>query len=328
MDTERKPWAEAMGKLPKIHIRVPGTSANLGPGFDLMGMALKTYNEFDFIFPKDANFHSTYKNGEALPFSEKDDLVKKAYLSYFNQFLPGTMVPKYNCKMELSLPLRGGLGSSASAIVAGLCLGRAVHKKSDFEKSVPTEKEFLQFLSEWEGHPDNTLPAYLGGLIFAYSIQGEPIRFFRKKFPASVSLFVLTPEYSISTEESRKTLPANYITNDVIFNLSRIGAWMHFLDKSKFNDLLVALEDKMHTPYRVTKDSPLFKISEFLDKHHLGHCLSGSGPSLLIFMERKNVPRVLPKLEGEIKTLMENLKIPYHFKRVQTDNLGTKIQFH
>jgi homoserine kinase len=314
--------------LPKILIKVPGTSANLGPGFDLMGMALKIYNEFDFYFPREGKYTFSLRNGEELPFSEKDNLVLGSYKSYFDHFLKNVNPPQYDCKMKLSLPLKGGLGSSASAIVAGLCLAREVHRICKFNTELPSEKQFLQFLSEWEGHPDNTLPAYLGGFVFAYSTNGEELRYFRKKFPSSVSLFILTPEYSISTEESRKNLPKEYPTRDVIFNLSRLGAWMHFLDKRKFGDLLVALEDKMHTPYRISNSSPLHRVSTLLDADHVGHCLSGSGPSLLIFMERKNVLKLLPKLEREISELMNDMKIAYKLNRVRTEDLGTKISFH
>ncbi len=314
--------------LPKILIKVPGTSANLGPGFDLMGMALKIYNEFDFYFPREGSYQFAQKNGETLPFSSKENLVLESYESYFAHFLPEIKPPQYHCKMVLGLPLKGGLGSSASAIVAGLCLAREVHKILKFSVPVPSEKTFLQFLSEWEGHPDNTLPAYLGGFVFAYSTNGEKLKFFRKKFPASVSLFVLTPDYSISTEESRKSLPKQYPTGDVIFNLSRLGAWMHFLDKSKFVDLLVALEDKLHTPYRVGEGSPLYKISSLLDSHQLGHCLSGSGPSLLIFMERKNVAKILPKLEMELKDLLKEMNLTFKLSRLQADHLGTRISKH
>ncbi|WP_411824805.1 homoserine kinase [Leptospira sp. 'Mane'] len=314
-----------MASLPKIQIRVPGTSANLGPGFDLMGMALKIYNDFEFTFPMGKEYSIVQKNGEPLPFSSKDDLVREAYEDYFQHFLPNEEIPTYHCKMTLSLPLKGGLGSSASAIVAGLSLAREVHKRIKTTIPVPTEKEFLQFLAEWEGHPDNTLPAYLGGFVFAYSINKEPLRYFRKKFPSSVSLFILTPRLSISTEESRKTLPTQYSTEDVIFNLSRIGAWMHFLDKRKFSDLLVALEDKMHTPYRINASSPLLSITKVLEQERIGYCLSGSGPSLLLFVERKNASGIIPKLQKQIESKMKELSIPYSFQKIQADHIGTKI---
>ncbi|EOQ88487.1 homoserine kinase [Leptospira yanagawae serovar Saopaulo str. Sao Paulo = ATCC 700523] len=315
-----------MVRLPKILIQVPGTSANLGPGFDLMGLALGIHNEFEFQFSKEITETKTeMKNGDLLPFTKKENLVEEAYRSYFSKFAPKLIPPPYHCKMTLSLPLKGGLGSSASAIVAGLSLAREVHKRMEKE-SLPSEQEFTQFLAEFEGHPDNTLPAYLGGFVFAYSTFGEPIRYFRKKFPSSVAIFVLTPEFAVSTEESRKTLPKNYVTSDVIFNLSRIGAWMHFLDKRKFGDLLVGLEDKMHTPYRIPNSSPLFPLADTLKQEGIGYCLSGSGPSLLIFLERKSLKTKLNELEKKVASVMLDAGISYKFRRVKPDGLGVRIQ--
>ncbi|MCW7471618.1 homoserine kinase [Leptospira kanakyensis] len=315
-----------MIRLPKILIQVPGTSANLGPGFDLMGLALDLRNEFEFNFSKEITESKTeLKNGQKLPFSVKEDLVYQAYLSYFQKFLPSVNPPPYHCKMTLTLPLKGGLGSSASAIVAGLSLAREVHKRME-PNSLPKEPDFIQFLAEFEGHPDNTLPAYLGGFVFAYSTFGEPLRYFRKKFPASVAIYVLTPEFHVSTEESRKSLPKSYTTADVIFNLSRIGAWMHFLDKRKFGDLLVGLEDKMHTPYRIPESSPLFGLAESLKEAGIGYCLSGSGPSLLMFLERKSVKTKQTELEEMVKKGMLASGISYQFRRVKPDGLGVRIQ--
>lgn len=109
-----------MVRLPKILIQVPGTSANLGPGFDLMGLALGIHNEFEFQFSKEITETKTeMKNGDLLPFTKKEDLVEEAYRSYFSKFAPKLIAPPYHCKMTLSLPLKGGLGSSASAIVHG-----------------------------------------------------------------------------------------------------------------------------------------------------------------------------------------------------------------
>ncbi|TGL54111.1 homoserine kinase [Leptospira kemamanensis] len=315
-----------MVRLPKIHIQVPGTSANLGPGFDLMGLALDLHNEFEFQFSKEiTETKNELKNGNPLPFSKKEDLVEQSYRSYFSKFAPGLDIPAYHCKMTLALPLKGGLGSSASAIVAGLSLAKEVHKRLDKE-SLPTEQAFIQYLAEFEGHPDNTLPAYLGGFVFAYSTFGEPIRYFRKKFPSSVAIFVLTPEFAVSTEESRKTLPKSYVTSDVIFNLSRIGAWMHFLDKRKFGDLLVGLEDKMHTPYRIPSSSPLYPLADTLKQEGIGYCLSGSGPSLLLFLERKVVKTKQTELERKVEKVMMEAGIRYQFRRVKPDGMGVRIQ--
>lgn len=315
-----------MVTLPKFLIKVPATSANLGPGFDLMGMSLDVHNEFEFVFAGKKEFLTTLKNGEALPFPSSEDLVLTAYQKYFQEHSNLKSPPFYHCKMKLALPLKGGLGSSASAIVAGLTLAHEVQKRLCPKDEVLNEKEFLQYLAEFEGHPDNTLPAYLGGFVFAYSVFGEEVRYFRKKFPNSVAVFVLTPKFYVSTEESRKQLPKSYPTKDVIFNLSRIGAWMHFLEKRKFNDLIVALEDKMHTPYRISDSSPIFPILEVLEKLNVGYCLSGSGPSLLIFTERKYLKARESKIKQAIQTKFSELNIPFELKRVKTDHLGVQIK--
>ncbi len=315
-----------MSKLPKIQIRVPGTSANLGPGFDLMGMALKTYNTFSFTFPPIEEFVSELKGGLPPPFPKSEDLVWIAYRRYFEEFLPKVEPPPYHCKMDLNLPLKGGLGSSASAIVAGLTLAREVHKRKFLNDLVPLENRFLHFLASFEGHPDNTLPAYLGGLVFTYQMDEVHLRYVKKRFPNSVAVFAFTPEYAISTEESRKRLPTSYKTSDVIFNMSRVGAWMQFLDKRKFSDLQIALEDRIHTPYRVHSDFPIYSLLQKFKEKEIGICLSGSGPTLLLFTERKKAESVFAYLSLEIKTNLAE-QMPFQLKRIQTDWEGTKISF-
>lgn len=315
-----------MSQLPKIQIRVPGTSANLGPGFDLMGMALKTYNTFSFTFPPIEEFVSELKGGLPPPFAKSEDLVWIAYQRYFKEFLENEKSPTYHCKMDLNLPLKGGLGSSASAIVAGLTLAREVHKRKFPQKLIPQESRFLHFLASFEGHPDNTLPAYLGGLVFTYQMDDVHLKYVKKRFPNSVAVFAFTPEYAISTEESRKNLPTVYKTSDVIFNMSRVGAWMQFLDKRKFSDLRIALEDRIHTPYRLHSDFPLYPLLKKFQEKDIGFCLSGSGPTLLLFAERKKAESVFAYLSEEIKTNLAE-QMSYQLKRIQTDWEGTKISF-
>ncbi|HMV45386.1 MAG TPA: homoserine kinase, partial [Leptospiraceae bacterium] len=102
----------------KIYIRVPGTSANLGPGFDLLGMALKIYNEFYFTIDPNSNFTTLRIDNTPLPFSDKEDLLLEGYKKYFDLFLHKQKLIAYNVKMDLNLPFKGGLGSSASALTA------------------------------------------------------------------------------------------------------------------------------------------------------------------------------------------------------------------
>ncbi|WP_442915929.1 homoserine kinase [Leptospira sp. GIMC2001] len=312
--------------MPKsITISVPGTSANLGPGFDILGLALKVYNEFKFYFDPSIGYSATLKNGQALPFSESDDLVYSAYKNYFKIFLPNISYPTYQCKMELDLPMKGGLGSSASAVVAGFCLAREIHKDLYANQPIPSEARFLYELAMLEGHPDNTSPAYLGGFVLSYFDKRGHISYYKKKFPNSVAIFALTPNTEVSTHESRKVLPSTYSVDDVIFNMTRIATWIQFFETRRFSDLQLALQDRVHTPYRVPHISGLREIIAIAERKQMATCLSGSGPTLLIFMERKKVKSLEKAFGLEVAEVMKNLGVSYKLSRMQTDTIGVKI---
>lgn len=313
-----------MQKLKPIQILVPGTSANLGPGFDILGIAWKIYNEFSFRFEKN-EFQVSMRNGEELPFPLQDDLVYSSYHKYFSVFLPNKTIPPYQCKMRLNLPLKGGLGSSASAVVAGFTLAREVHKQIYMDVSLPSESKFLYELALIEGHPDNTIPAYLGGYVLSYFSGKEKLHYFKKRFPRSISTYIFCPHIPISTNESRKNLPQYYKTEDIIFNMARIATWMQFFETRKFGDLLLAIQDKIHTEYRLQGMPYLKKIIDLIQKKQMGFCLSGSGPSLLIFIPRKNAARIWGGFEAELKELANQENIKYSLFKVLPDQNGCII---
>ncbi|MBE7411736.1 MAG: homoserine kinase [Leptospiraceae bacterium] len=305
---------------------MPGTSANLGPGFDLMGLALKTYNSFFFEFSSDANFQSILKNGKATPFSRKDDLVYFSYNKYFEIFLPDKNRIPYNIVMDLSLPLKGGLGSSASACVAGFIAANTIHKKFYKEITPPKENEILFQLAKLEGHPDNTTPAYLGGFVFAYFTENEKLHYFKKKIPSNIDLFVFIPCYETDTNHSRKKLPLHYSTKDVIFNMARVGTWMEYIHNSKFEDLLLALDDQVHTPYRIQNEALLQEIQIYSKKNQIGFALSGSGPTILFFMEKIRKKHLVKNLEKEICSITKKTNTRFRFFQIEPDYKGSTIK--
>ncbi|MCE9501493.1 MAG: homoserine kinase, partial [Leptospira sp.] len=229
----------------RISLRIPGTSANLGPGFDIMGLALRIYNKFEFEFAENNDFSSLLENGTKPPFEPEDDLVLYSYKRYFETFLKGENPLPYKVRMSLGLPIRGGLGSSASAAVAGFTSANYIHKKIFKSKKIPSKEEFLYELAMIEGHPDNTTPAFCGGLIFAYFTDEKKLHFFKRRFPGNISLLLFTPDFQTPTNDSRKKLPSEYPVKDVIYNMARVGTWMEFLRTKKFEHLLLALGDKL-----------------------------------------------------------------------------------
>jgi homoserine kinase len=314
-----------MASIEQLKIRVPATSANLGPGFDLMGMALNLYNEFRFQFRGVTSRELSLTNGENVPFSMDEDLTWKAYTHYFSKFLPDLEPLAYHCKMKLDLPLKGGLGSSASAVVAGFNLGKVVHSVYFPDQKLPSNVDFLNEIAMFEGHPDNTMPAQLGGWVFSFWTQNHNLHILQKKFPKTIKLKVITPSVQISTEESRKTLPKEYPIQDVLYNMARTATWMEFLDNRKYSDLWEAVHDKIHTPYRIINGSLLNSISEACLELGIATCLSGSGPSILCFFPRKHQESMNQKLEASIVNIAKNWNTEISTRDVLPDNKGVQI---
>ncbi len=309
----------------KIYIRVPGTSANLGPGFDLLGMALKIYNEFFFSIDANSNYTTLRIDNTPLPFAGKEDLLLVGYQKYYEIFLPKITPIPYNVKMDLNLPFKGGLGSSASALTTGFALGNYLHKKHFTKKfPVPNLEKILYELAMMEGHPDNTTPAMIGGFVFSY-FHKEKLIFFKEKFPSSVSLFLFIPQIEVSTNDSRKRLPESYPVEDLIFNMSRMATWQQFFKTKDFSLLERAVEDKIHTPYRIKPIPILETVGELCIKYGASFTLSGSGPTILIYSEKKNAKKFLEKFQLDLSK-KNNSNIAYTMQGMETDQVGVIVK--
>ncbi|TGJ99251.1 homoserine kinase [Leptospira semungkisensis] len=313
----------------KFQIKVPGTSANLGSGFDLLGMAFQIYNEFVFEFGKTSQFQRRIKGRDDSPFSDEEDLVLQSYKEYFSTFIsnqlsaPAEPTP-YSVVMDLDLPLKGGLGSSASAVVAGFCAARFAQEKYFPQTKLPSESEFLYRLALLEGHPDNTTPAYLGGFVFSYFAE-ERLYYFKRKFPKNIHCFFLIPELEIATNHSRKCLPETYSTADVIYNMSRMATWWEFLDSGKPGLLERALEDKIHTPYRMNEEFPLLPLVKEIQNLSIGVSLSGSGPTVVAYARRKDSKRLEKKLLELTEKFSKEKGIVCRLVSLGTDTIGARI---
>lgn len=315
-----------MIKTNKLYLKVPGTSANLGPGFDVLGLAINIYNEFIFEFKKNASFEIRMENGKIPPFDPEDDLVRFSYDKYFKHFLPSIEPIPYDIQMNLGLPLKGGLGSSASAVVSGFTAAHYIHKELFPKIKLPTKNRFLYELALLEGHPDNTTPAFLGGFILSFFDEEENLRYFKKNFPKNISLFILIPDTQVATLSSRKQLPESYKIQDVIYNMGRVGAWIEFFKSKKFKHLQIALKDKIHTPYRLKEFTFLDKIISEIQELNGAFSLSGSGPSLLIYTKASKTKNFKKKLQKTIEATMKECKVPYFFHQVYPDSNGIIVR--
>lgn len=256
----------------RVHVRIPATSANLGPGFDALGLALALYNE---VVAEEREGVSVKIEGEGADRLARDGAnvvargVKLAYEAAGRAF-PG-------CALECMnrIPTARGLGSSAAAWVGGLVAGNAL-------LGSPLSREALLGLAaRAEGHPDNVAAAIFGGLTVSCGTP-EGVTAVSVPVPNSFAWVVLVPEVTSATAEARALLPRSVPREDAVFNVQRVALLLASLQAARPAALSVALEDRLHQPYRLKLFPWMPTVATAARAAGaLGCVLSGAGPSLL-----------------------------------------------
>lgn len=251
-------------------IQVPATSANIGPGFDSLGLALKLYNRV-WIEEADGAEISTV-DGSVVPTDETNLIYKSARMLYD---ICGKVLPGLRIVQENNIPMTRGLGSSSACIVAGLTGANAL-------MGGPLSKEDLVNLAaHLEGHPDNSTPAILGGLVTAV-LEGDRVYSVKVPISGRLRFAAFIPDFELKTEVSRAALPMEVSHKDAVFNLSRAALMTASLFSGDLRNLAVAVEDKLHQPYRLKFIPGAKEI--FALARELGACgvyISGAGPTLM-----------------------------------------------
>jgi homoserine kinase len=261
-----------------IKIRVPATTANLGPGFDCLGLALKLYLNLE-IEEIEKGFVIEYQGEGAEKFSAKkkeDTLIWKSINLVLKRTRKNIHKKGLKIKAFNQIPITRGLGSSASAIVGGV-VGAAKLYNIDL-----TNQEMLELALSLEGHMDNIVPALIGGLTLAYKTGKEEIKWTRIKTPLDLRIVLAIPEFTLNTGEMRKVLPQKVALPEAIFNLSRAALLVNALQNSDWKVLAEAMEDRLHQPYRTPFIPGIEDMFSQIKKTGLaGVALSGSGPSVV-----------------------------------------------
>ena len=256
----------------RVRVRVPATSANLGPGFDVLGLALALHNE---VTLEEAAGVSVSIEGEGAGHLDRGErnLVVQGVRSVYEQLQRPFRGIKVACVNRI--PTGRGLGSSAAAWLAGIVGANAL-------LGSPLDRDTLLALAATgEGHPDNVAAALLGGLTVA-CWSGKKVLALSLPVPAEIQWVALIPEVQGSTVEARAVLPQTVPRADAVFNLQRLGLLLAALGAGRTDLLTVAMEDRLHQPYR----GGLFPWMERVaaaarSAGSLGCALSGAGPSLL-----------------------------------------------
>lgn len=286
-----------------VSIAVPATTANLGPGFDCLGAALSLYNEFQFTQLNSAEtaLKITVTGAEAERVqTDESNLIYQAFLKLY-QHIEKTP-PPVEIDIKLGVPLARGLGSSATAIVGGLV-------GANLLAGEPLRQvEVMQLAIEMEGHPDNVVPALLGGCRLAAAGLVEPQRRGEHRedweicnvpWHWDVVPVVAIPNFELSTAEARKVLPSEYSRKDAIFNAAHLGLLVRALETGRGDWLRSAMQDKIHQPYRKSLIKGYEVVySAALNAGAYGMVISGAGPTLLALVSTDKAQDVCQAMES------------------------------
>ncbi len=258
-----------------VLVKAPATTANLGPGFDALGLALDLWNETEFIQGGRKKLSVTIEGegAESLPKDESNAIVMAA-LQLFK--LCGKKATGLSIHCCNRIPLISGMGSSSAALLAGM-LGANTLLGCPFP-----QEEIMTMATQLEGHPDNVVPATLGGLVASALRDGVVVS--RKLRVAPMAITVVFPDFYFPTKAAREILPEYVLRQDAIFNLSRSVLVIKALEEGDLSLLGEVMEDSLHQPYRLPLIPGALEAMQAARKAGAsGVALSGAGPSLIAF---------------------------------------------
>jgi homoserine kinase len=259
--------------LNSFKIYVPATTTNLGPGFDVLGIALNLCNIFKVIPNTDGKITIDIEGEghDVLPRNE-DNLFIRAMKKAFEE--AGEIMPGVHLHQKNSIPLNRGLGSSASAALGGLLAAKEMLK----EKLPDSLLE--QIAVEMEGHPDNIITAYKGGAVINY-VADNKYEHIKLIPPNKLKVVVLIPPFPVETKKARAILPDNYSKADIVENLRNISVLVYALTTGNYDLLKSGCRDRIHQPYRAKLIPGLFETIEAAENAGAhGAYLSGSGSTI------------------------------------------------
>ena len=258
----------------KIKVSVPATSANIGSGFDALGLAVTLYNTVTFEESEVLDISSA--DGTRIPRGESN-LVYRSAKGLFEKV--GKQIPPLKITQTNPIPMARGLGSSSACIVAGI-LGA-----NRLLGSPLSTTELINLAAEIEGHPDNTTPAIEGGLV-ASAIEAGRVYSVSVPVSEKIRFALFIPPFELKTEKARSVLPETYARADAVYNLSRSALMTASLFSGKLENLRVAVQDKIHQPYRsglIDHLDSVFRLSYELGS--LGTYVSGAGPTIISMID-------------------------------------------
>ncbi|MBM6930017.1 homoserine kinase [[Clostridium] spiroforme] len=278
----------------KVKIKVPATSANLGPGFDVAGLALTLYNTFTF----ELNEGGLNISGCPTQFCNEDNLTYQAFKEAAEYC--GLDYKGVNIDCISQVPYTRGLGSSSTCIVAGIVGAFAFKDKAE------DRQEILELATKIEGHPDNVAPAIFGGLTVSV-MEANEVLTLNIPIKHEYRFVALIPPFTLSTEQSRQVLPQTLDRQDAIKNVSHLALVVASLINGYDEGLKLGFKDKLHQPYRGVLIQGFDDIMKVLEKDEkvLGCYLSGAGPTLMAVIKEEDKMGVV-RIKEELGSLLND----------------------
>lgn len=289
----------------KFTIKVPATSANIGPGFDTAGIAFELYNEFTFDFDvKGIHFYDpAHQFDTSLTLNTFFEV-----LDMFEVIRPTDVL----LTTKSRIPVARGLGSSSTCIVAG------IFAANEYANLNLNRDNIAKIASKIEGHPDNVIPAIYGHL--TVSLLNEDDLFIQKIIPSTELAFIaIIPNHEIQTQEARNILPKSYFMGDLIFSMSRTAFLLKAFETANPKLLKVSTQDKLHEPYRKKLISDYSNFSKAIEStQRITSWISGAGPTIIVLTNKENAKQ-------DVETLQQSCGKFATITILQTDIKGAMI---
>jgi homoserine kinase len=258
----------------QVRVRVPASTANLGPGFDVLGMALGLYNEIQVDLAGTGLALDVEGEGaEKLQALGERNLVARSLMETLRRL--GVHADGVRVRMVNRIPLSRGLGSSSAAAMGGVAAAVA------FAGARLGPEEMLDLALPFEGHPDNITPALLGGLTVSSVVEGK-VQCVKLPVPEGLQAIAVIPEFHLSTAKARKALPHTVPRADAVFNVGRVALFLAAMQTGRLELLRDAAQDRLHQPHRAPLVPGMEEVLKEGERAGALACfLSGAGPTLL-----------------------------------------------
>jgi homoserine kinase len=307
--------------MPRAEITIPASTSNLGASFDAVGLALALYLRVTVEEPAEAFVIDPA--GEGFDVVERGEANLIARVARFVAERRGRAISGARLSVTSEIPLARGLGSSSSAIIAGLSVYEALvgERLSD--------EEIFRYALRFEGHGDNLAPSLLGGLVVACVVERDEEQSLitvRRAWPDDVRIVLAVPDYEMNTAEMRRALPPQVTLADAVFNVQRAALLQAAISERRFEWLSEALRDRLHQPHRAPYGPGLGEVLELNDETHrhpglLGVAISGAGSTIIAFANDR-----FTEIAALLDARLARAGVRAHTFAVAVDNRGRIVK--